>query len=199
MTKLWTAGKVCTAGAGVADQGTLIIYAPHIRELSRTWGEYIREDRIPHRDYFSRPDGPVQRCPAGVLAHLTHVRGTGPYEKALKKTSCQRCSGTSIPKPNLRSDQLGLYGSIKGFGCRITWTEKRKEFFLSIMQAKPSIVWSRPNDEIFPVRRLPASNRNREEALHDFARHAHLRLSLHLPVSEIAEDTKPFRTYARSG
>ena len=51
--EIWTAGKVMyKLEQVVAEDGTLIIYAPHIREVSRTWGAYIERIGYHTRDYF---------------------------------------------------------------------------------------------------------------------------------------------------
>jgi nickel-dependent lactate racemase len=51
--EIWTAGKVMyKLEQVVADQGTLIIYGPHIREISRTWGKDIEKIGYHIRDYF---------------------------------------------------------------------------------------------------------------------------------------------------
>ena len=59
--EIWTAGKVMyKLEQVVADQGKLIIYAPHVREISRTWGARDREARIPHERLFPLTDGRMQ-------------------------------------------------------------------------------------------------------------------------------------------
>jgi nickel-dependent lactate racemase len=51
--EIWTAGKVMyKLEQVVSDQGTLIIYGPHIREISRSWGKYIERIGYHTRDYF---------------------------------------------------------------------------------------------------------------------------------------------------
>ncbi len=91
----------------VADQGTLIIYGPHIREISRTWGKYIERIGYHTRDYFLAQMDRFNDIPRGVLAHLTHVRGTGTYEKGVEKPHVKVVLATSIPKETCNRINLG--------------------------------------------------------------------------------------------
>lgn len=76
--EIWTGGKVMyKLEQVVADGGRLIIYAPHITEVSRTWGEYIEKIGYHVRDYFLEQPDRFTDIPRGVLAHSTHVRGIG--------------------------------------------------------------------------------------------------------------------------
>ncbi|MCK7513323.1 MAG: hypothetical protein MZV70_61010 [Desulfobacterales bacterium] len=63
--EIWTAGKVMyKLEQVVAAQGPLIIYAPHIREVSRTLGALHRGGRLPHPRLPAGPHGPAQGCTA---------------------------------------------------------------------------------------------------------------------------------------
>ena len=76
--EIWTGGKVMyKLEQVVADGGRLIIYAPHITEVSRTWGTDIERIGYHIVDYFLEQPGKFPGIPRGVLAHSTHVRGTG--------------------------------------------------------------------------------------------------------------------------
>ena len=66
----------------VADGGEVIIYAPHIREVSFTHGHLIEEIGYHCRDYSSPNPKRFARYPGGVLAHSTHVKGQGRYDAA---------------------------------------------------------------------------------------------------------------------
>ena len=69
----------------VADGGTLIIYAPHITEVSVSHGRLIEELGYHTRDYFLKQWERFKGYPWGVLAHSTHVRGIGTYENGVEK------------------------------------------------------------------------------------------------------------------
>ena len=83
---LWTAAKgMYKVEPAVADGGEVIIYAPHISEVSYTHGADI--DRIGYhcRDYFVNQWQQFKDSPRGVLAHSTHLYGQGTYDSAIGK------------------------------------------------------------------------------------------------------------------
>ncbi len=61
----------------VADNGELIIYAPHIKEISVVHGVVIKQVGYHVRDYFVKQWDKYKHLPWGVLAHSTHLRGVG--------------------------------------------------------------------------------------------------------------------------
>jgi nickel-dependent lactate racemase len=78
---IWTAGKgMYKIEPAVADGGEVIIYAPHIREVSVTHGAILEEVGYHARDYFTAQPQRFARYPGGVLAHSTHVKGLGTYD-----------------------------------------------------------------------------------------------------------------------
>ena len=80
---VWTAGKgMYKLEPAVAGGGEVIIYAPHIREVSYTHGRLIEEIGYHCRDYFVAQPERFARYPGGVLAHSTHVKGQGTYDAA---------------------------------------------------------------------------------------------------------------------
>jgi hypothetical protein len=60
--------------------GEVIIYAPHIDEVSYTHGHLLDEIGYHVRDYFLRQWDKFKRYPGGALAHSTHLRGMGSYD-----------------------------------------------------------------------------------------------------------------------
>lgn len=96
---LWTGGKcMYKLEPVVADGGELIIYAPHIREVSVTHGKLISEIGYHTRDYFTSQWGRFEHLPWGVLAHSTHVRGVGAMEDGIEKPRIQVTLATQIPR-----------------------------------------------------------------------------------------------------
>ena len=80
---IWTAGKgMYKIEPAVADGGEVIIYAPHITEVSVTHGRIIEEIGYHCRDYFLAQPERFAQYPGGVLAHSTHVKGMGTYDAA---------------------------------------------------------------------------------------------------------------------
>jgi len=61
----------------VADQGTLIIYDPLIREVSFIHGALIDKVGYHIRDYFLKQTNRFEWAPGTIKAHSTHVKGTG--------------------------------------------------------------------------------------------------------------------------
>ena len=106
--ELWTAGKVMyKLEQVVADGGRLIIYAPHVREVSRSWGVSIEKIGYHTRDYFLEKMEAYRDVPRGVLAHLTHVRGTGVMENGLERPRIDVVLATGIPEAKCRQINLG--------------------------------------------------------------------------------------------
>ncbi len=80
---LWTAAKgMYKLEPAVADGGEVVIFAPHITEVSYTHGEVLDEIGYHCRDYFVAQWAKFCRYPGGVLAHSTHVKGLGRYDAA---------------------------------------------------------------------------------------------------------------------
>ena len=80
---IWTAGKgMYKIEPVVADGGEVIIYAPHIDEVSFTHGRMIEEVGYHCRDYFVAQPERFAGYAGGVLAHSTHVKGQGTYDAA---------------------------------------------------------------------------------------------------------------------
>ena len=63
----------------VADGGQVVIYAPHIREVS-AMHPHIAEIGYHCRDYFVGQWDRFKATPWGDLAHSTHLRGAGTYD-----------------------------------------------------------------------------------------------------------------------
>ena len=105
---IWTAGKVMyKLEPVVADSGELIIYAPHITEVSYTHGKML--DRIGYhtRDYFLAQMERFEDVPRGILAHSTHVKGGGTYENGVEKPRVNVVLATGIPEERCRRINLG--------------------------------------------------------------------------------------------
>jgi nickel-dependent lactate racemase len=106
--ELWTAGKVMyKLEQVVADGGRLIIYGPHITEISRTWGSLIEEVGYHVRDYFLLQMDKFKHIPRGVLAHSTHVRGSGTFADGKETGRIDVILATSISPTNCQKINLG--------------------------------------------------------------------------------------------
>lgn len=105
---IWTAGKcMYKLEPAVADGGTLIIYAPHVDEVSYSHGKVLDEIGYHTRDYFVKQWDKFSRYPWGVVAHSTHVRGVGSYENGVEKPRVNVVLATRIPESRCRKINLG--------------------------------------------------------------------------------------------
>lgn len=107
---LWTAAKAMyKTEPVVADGGEVIIYAPHITEVSYTHGELIDQVGYHVRDYFTGQWARFGDLPGGILAHSTHVKGHGAYDPAtgVETPRIQVTLATGIPEERCRRINLG--------------------------------------------------------------------------------------------
>ncbi len=106
--ELWVGGKcMYKLEPVVADGGELIIYAPHIHEISVTHGALIRAIGYHCRDYFLKQWDRFKEVPWGVLAHSTHVRGIGTYEEGVERCRVRVTLATGIPQEVCEEINLG--------------------------------------------------------------------------------------------
>ncbi|MFP4029645.1 MAG: lactate racemase domain-containing protein [Candidatus Brocadiia bacterium] len=105
---IWTAGKCMYKLEPVlADGAELIIYAPHIDEISYTHGKVL--DRIGYhvRDYFLKRMDQFRDVPRAVMAHSTHVKGIGRFEDGVEKPRVNVVLATRIPPERCEKVNLG--------------------------------------------------------------------------------------------
>jgi len=96
---VWVGGKCMYKLEPVlADGGELIIYAPHIRDISHTHGKLIEQIGYHCRDYFLKQWDRFKDIPWGILAHSTHVRGIGTYENGVENCRAKVTLATALPK-----------------------------------------------------------------------------------------------------
>jgi len=105
---LWTAAKgMYKLEPAIADGGEVIIYAPHIDEISYTHGKVIDEIGYHVRDYFLKQWDRFKGYPWGVLAHSTHLRGVGIYENGVERPRIRVTLATRIPRERCERVNLG--------------------------------------------------------------------------------------------
>lgn len=105
---LWTGGKcMYKLEPVVADGGELIIYAPHIKEVSVTHGEIIKKIGYHTRDYFLSNMDKFADIPGGIMAHSTHVKGIGNMENGVEKPRVNVVLATQIPPEECAAINLG--------------------------------------------------------------------------------------------
>jgi lactate racemase len=107
---LWTAAKAMyKTEPAIADGGEVIIYAPHITEISYTHGRLIDQVGYHVRDYFLKQWERFKDVPGSILAHSTHVKGMGSYDPAsgVETPRVQVTLATGIPEERCRRVNLG--------------------------------------------------------------------------------------------
>jgi len=92
----------------VADGGEVILYAPHITQISAMHPE-IAEIGYHCRDYFVKQWDRFKHLHWGVLAHSTHLRGAGTYDASTgeERLRVQVTLATGIPEQVCREANLG--------------------------------------------------------------------------------------------
>nr|HET6901137.1 lactate racemase domain-containing protein [Ktedonobacteraceae bacterium] len=107
---LWTAAKAMyKTEPAIADGGEVIIYAPHITEVSYTHGKLIDEVGYHVKEYFLKQWDRFKDVPGSILAHSTHVKGTGTYDAASGSETPRIAVtlATGIPEERCRRINLG--------------------------------------------------------------------------------------------
>jgi len=105
---LWTAAKgMYKLEPAIADGGEVIIYAPHITEVSYTHGKIIDKIGYHIRDYFLKQWDRYKAFPWGVLAHSTHLRGMGTFENGVERPRIKVTLATGISEERCRRINLG--------------------------------------------------------------------------------------------
>jgi nickel-dependent lactate racemase len=107
--EIWTAAKgFYKLEPVVADGGEVILYAPHVKEISSTHPE-IHDIGYHCRDYFVKQWDRFAHVPWGVLAHSTHLRGAGTFdaETGEERLRVQVTLATAIPEGVCQDLNLG--------------------------------------------------------------------------------------------
>src|SRR2546425_1062749 len=133
---LWTAAKAMyKTEPAIADGGEVIIYAPHISEVSYTHGKLIDQVGYHVRDYFVKQWDRFKHVPGSILAHSTHVKGTGVYDPAsgIETPRISVTLATSIPEERCRRVNLG-YADYRTIDPR-EWEGREQEGILVVPHA----------------------------------------------------------------
>jgi nickel-dependent lactate racemase len=106
--EIWVAGKcMYKLEPVVADGGELIIYGPHIDQVSITHGALIKRIGYHIRDYFTAQMEKFEDIPGGILAHSTHVRGGGTFVDGVEYPRVTVTLATAIPEEECKAINLG--------------------------------------------------------------------------------------------
>jgi len=106
--ELWTGAKAMyKLEPAVAMGGEVIIYAPHLDVVSHVHGKYIYEIGYHILPYFLNDWERFKHIPLGVLAHSTHVRGSGMMENGIEKPNVRVTLASKIPAEDCARLNLG--------------------------------------------------------------------------------------------
>jgi nickel-dependent lactate racemase len=106
--ELWTAAKAMyKIEPAVAVGGEVVIYAPHLETVSFVHGKYISEVGYHILPYFLAHWEQFKHIPLGVLAHSTHLRGSGVMEGLIEKPNVRVTLASKIPPEECANLNLG--------------------------------------------------------------------------------------------
>jgi lactate racemase len=132
--ELWTAAKAMyKLEPGVAVGGEVIIYAPHLDTVSHVHGKYIYEIGYHILDYFLQDWERFKHIPLGVLAHSTHMRGSGVMKNGVEKPNVRVTLASQISPEDCQRLNLGYCdpASIRSDD----WVERQDEGVLYVPKA----------------------------------------------------------------
>jgi nickel-dependent lactate racemase len=133
---LWTAAKAMYKTEPViADGGEVIIYAPHLTEVSYTHGKLIDQVGYHVRDYFLKQWDRFSTVSGSILAHSTHVKGSGSYDDAtgVETPRIRVTLATGIPQARCELINLG-YADYRTIDPR-EWENREDEGILLVPHA----------------------------------------------------------------
>lgn len=106
--ELWTGAKAMyKLEPAIADGGEVIVYAPHLSVVSHVHNRYIYEAGYHIRDYYLKQWERFKHIPLGVLAHGTHLRGSGRYENGIEYPRIQVTLSSQVPAADCEQLNLG--------------------------------------------------------------------------------------------
>jgi len=112
--ELWTAAKAMYKLEPVVEHGgEVIIYAPHLDVVSHVHGKYIFEIGYHILPFFLSNWGKYQHIPLGVLAHSTHLRGSGVMENNIEKPNVRVTLASKISPEDCARLNLGYIDPLK--------------------------------------------------------------------------------------
>ncbi len=106
--ELWVGAKgMYKTEPAIADGGEVIIYAPHLHDVSVVHGKLIKQIGYHVRDYFVAQWDKFKHLSWGVLAHSTHVKGKGSYVNGVETPRIRVTLATGLSEAECREINLG--------------------------------------------------------------------------------------------
>ncbi|NQS91663.1 MAG: DUF2088 domain-containing protein [Chloroflexi bacterium] len=136
--ELWTAAKAMyKLEPAMAKGGELIIYAPHLEKVSHVHGKYIYEIGYHILPYFFQDWDRFKHIPLGVLAHSTHLRGSGVMEEGVETPDIRVTLASKIPHEDCARLNLGY---LDPTNIRVAeWQNREEERILYVPKAGESL------------------------------------------------------------
>ena len=132
--ELWTGAKAMyKLEPAVALGGEVVIYAPHLDVVSHVHGKYIYEIGYHILPYFLNDWERFKKIPLGVLAHSTHLRGSGVMENGVEKPNVRVTLASKISAEDCARLNLGY---LDPASIRIEdWANREAEGILYVPKA----------------------------------------------------------------
>jgi nickel-dependent lactate racemase len=132
--ELWTGAKAMyKLEPAVEVGGEVVIYAPHLDVVSRVHGKYIYEVGYHILPYFLNDWERFMNIPLGVLAHSTHLRGSGIMENGIEKPNVKVTLASKISAEDCVRLNLGYLDPSK---INIEdWKDREEEGVLYVPKA----------------------------------------------------------------
>jgi nickel-dependent lactate racemase len=112
--ELWTAAKAMyKLEPALAVGGEVVIYAPHLDVVSRVHGRYIYELGYHILPYFLDDWKRFKQFPLGVLAHSTHLRGSGIMDNGVERPNLRVTLASRISADDCARLKLGYLDPAK--------------------------------------------------------------------------------------
>jgi len=132
--ELWTAAKAMyKLEPAVAVGGEVVIYAPHLDTVSNVHGKYIYEIGYHTLPYFLEHWEHFKHIPLGVLAHSTHLRGSGVMQDGIEKANVDLFLASKISAMDCK--RLNLKYLDPGKIDLDTWKNRESERVLFVPKA----------------------------------------------------------------
>ena len=133
---LWTAAKAMyKTEPAIADGGEVIIYAPHLKEVSYTHYKLIDQVGYHCLEYFTKQAERFKDIPGSIKAHSTHVKGAGKYDAktGVETPRITVTLATNIPEERCKRINLG-YVDYRTINPK-EWEGREKEGILYVPHA----------------------------------------------------------------
>ena len=144
--ELWTAAKAMyKLEPAVSVGGEVVIFAPHLDTISRVHGEHIRQVGYHTLPYFLHDWERFKHFPLGVLAHSTHLRGSGVLRGGIEVPNVKVTLASRIPPEECARLNLGYIDPARI--CVQDWQDREEEGVLLVPRAGELLFKVRPEQK----------------------------------------------------